>query len=701
MTNRLADAISPYLRSHADNPVDWFGWGADAFAEARARDVPVLVSIGYSTCHWCHVMARESFSDPGLAASLNERFVSIKVDREENPDVDASYLAAASAFTRNLGWPLNVFVTPDGQAFFAGTYFPPRPAPGQPSFGQVLDAVTDAWITRRDAVIAGAQRVADAVAAVTIPAAVALAGDDAAGSEPSARLSADAARAIVAGLADQEDQLFGGFGGAPKFPMAPVLGFLLEQPTGQSLALRTLKIMGASPLRDPVEGGFFRYAVHRDWSEPHYERMLYDNAQLLDLTVRARQLTDEPWARILADGVSQFLQSVMQLPSGGFASAQDSESTVDGERVEGGYYALDLIARRKQTPPALDAKVLTGWNGLAIGALARAGFAAGDPQSIDAARRAADYILAAHVLTDRLVRASVDGRISAAPATLEDYGMCAHGLLELSLVTGEVDYATAARRLIDSTLAPTADTAGSDATEPDTPADDPAIVGTNTADTADTADTAGSAATFRVPTGGDPVLVAQGLAVSLDPSEGAYPSGLTASADAARLLYQLTGESRYRQAADQALSVVAPLALAQPLAFGGTLRAMARSAAPTIQLVVVSPEAPSASDTAASDTAASDTAVPDTAAPATRSAVERDSLLNVARRYPAGLVASVTVSQAAAFAEAGFSLFADRGVVDGKPTAYFCRDFVCRLPITDAAALDAELRIPTLDDKPG
>lgn len=667
MTNRLADAISPYLRSHADNPVDWFGWGADAFAEARARDVPVLVSIGYSTCHWCHVMARESFSDPALAASLNERFVSIKVDREENPDVDASYLAAASAFTRNLGWPLNVFVTPDGQAFFAGTYFPPRPAPGQPSFGQVLDAVTDAWITRRDAVIAGAQRVADAVAAVTIPAAVALAGDDAAGSEPSARLSADAARALVAGLADQEDQLFGGFGGAPKFPMAPVLGFLLEQPTGQSLALRTLKIMGASPLRDPVEGGFFRYAVHRDWSEPHYERMLYDNAQLLDLTVRARQLTDEPWARILADGVSQFLQSVMQLPSGGFASAQDSESTVDGERVEGGYYALDLIARRTQSPPALDAKVLTGWNGLAIGALARAGFAAGDPQSIDAARRAADYILAAHVLTDRLVRASVDGRISAAPATLEDYGMCAHGLLELALVTGEVDYATAARRLIDSTLAPTADMA----------------------------DTAGSAATFRVPTGGDPVLVAQGLAVSLDPSEGAYPSGLTASADAARLLYQLTGESRYRQAADQALKAVAPLALAQPLAFGGTVRAMARSAAPTIQLVVVSPEAPSASDTAASDTA-----VPGTdGAPATSSVVERDSLLNVARRYPAGLVASVTVGQAAAFAEAGFSLFADRGVVAGLPTAYFCRDFVCRLPITDAAALDTELRIPTLDDE--
>ncbi|GAA3888540.1 hypothetical protein GCM10022381_33040 [Leifsonia kafniensis] len=687
MTNRLADAISPYLRSHADNPVYWFAWSADAFAEARARDVPVLVSIGYSTCHWCHVMARESFSDPALAATLNARFVSIKVDREENPDVDASYLAAASAFTQNLGWPLNVFVTPDGQAFFAGTYFPPRPAQGQPSFSQVLDAVTDAWINRRDAVIAGAQRVADAVAAVTLPAAAALAArgtGEADGSDdpdhsrsagaPGAGLTADAAHSIVTQLAEQEDQLFGGFGGAPKFPMAPTLGFLLEQPAvGEALALHTLKVMGASPLRDPIEGGFFRYAVHRDWSEPHYERMLYDNAQLLQLTARARQLTDEPWARILADGVSQFLQSVMQLPSGGFASAQDSESTVDGERVEGGYYTLDERARRRQTPPALDAKVLTGWNGLAIGALARAGFIADNPQSIDSARRAADYLLAAHVTADRLVRASVDGRISLAPATLEDYGMCAQGLLELALVTGEVRYAIAARRLIDSTLVTATDTTATDTTATDTTATDTTATDTSAADTSATDTTASAATTavaplpFRVPTGGDPVLVAQGLAVSLDPSEGAYPSGLTATADAARLLYQLTGDARYREAGDAALSVVAPLALAQPLAFGATVRAMARSAAPTIQLVVISPDA----------------------SPDARP--ESESLLAVARRHPTGLVASVTAHQAGAFAAAGFSLFADRGVVANRPTAYLCRDFVCRLPTTDPEALAAEL----------
>ncbi len=666
MTNRLADAISPYLRSHADNPVDWFAWGPDAFAEARARDVPVLVSIGYSTCHWCHVMARESFSDPELAATLNAGFVSIKVDREENPDVDASYLASASAFTPNLGWPLNVFVTPDGHAFFAGTYFPPRPTQGQPSFAQVLDAVTDAWTNRREAVIAGAQRVADAVAAVRIPAAVARADGESGEVEvkaPGALLSIEDAQRIVAQLVEYEDGQFGGFGGAPKFPMAPVLGFLLEQPAGQALALRTLKVMGASPLRDPVEGGFFRYAVHRDWSEPHYERMLYDNAQLLELIVRARQLTDEPWTRILADGVSQFLQSVMQLPAGGFASAQDSESTVDGVRVEGGYYSLDADARQQQRPPALDAKVLTGWNGMAIGALARAGFAAADPQPIEAARRAADYLLARHLTDDHLVRASVDGRISTAPATLEDYGMCAQGLLELALVTGEVGYANAARHLIDSTLAAATDTVATDSASADTAATDSA--------------SADEPSPFRVPTGGDPVLAAQGLAVALDPSEGAYPSGVSATAEAARLLHQLTGELRYREAADAALRGVASLARAQPLAFGATLRTMARRTASTIQLVVVSPDA--------------------TSAVCVGSANEPDPLRAVARRHPTGLVASVTVSQARDFTEAGFALFADRGVIEDRPTAYLCRDFVCRLPIIDPESLVAELQGSTLD----
>jgi uncharacterized protein YyaL (SSP411 family) len=643
MPNRLADAISPYLRSHADNPVDWHAWGAEAFAEARERDVPVLVSIGYSTCHWCHVMARESFSDPALAAYLNDHFVGIKVDREEHPDVDAGYLAAASAFTGQLGWPLNVFVTPEGKAFHAGTYFPPEPMPGRPSFRQVLEAVTDAWTSRRDEVTAGAARVAAALAATSLLNQAASALPDAA-----------ALGRTVAQLAAAEDTTHGGFGGAPKFPAAPTLGFLLDRPAtrpaqptqatqppdARALALRTLKRLGASPLRDPVEGGFFRYAVNRDWSEPHYERMLYDNAQLLDLYTRAWQLTGEQWAQSVAEGIGRFLTTVMQLPGGGFASAQDSESVVAGRRVEGGYYALDADDRAAETPPALDRKVLTGWNGLAIAALARAGFAFADEGLTSAARRAADYLLAEHRRGDgTLVRASAGGRASTAQATLEDYGMCARGLLELALVTGESGYATAGRRLIDSTLADTTDM-------------------------------------FRPPNGADPVLAAQGLSIDLDPSEGAYPSGLTAAADAAWLLYLLTAGPRYRAAAEAAMSLVAGLAPARPLAFGAALRLMSALAAPIEQLVVVSADGAGAG-----------------AGAGTEAGADPAGLLAAARRH-AGLVASVTWSQARAFADAGFELFAGRAPVDGLPTAYLCRDFVCRLPVTDPAGLDPAAAAP-------
>jgi len=629
--NHLKDAISPYLRSHADNPVDWHAWGPEAFAEAKRRDVPVLVSIGYATCHWCHVMARESFSDPVLAARLNERFVSIKVDREEHPDVDASYLAAASAFTQNLGWPLNVFVTPEGHAFYAGTYSPPQPIPGHPSFGQVLDAVHDAWSTRREAVLDTAAQVAEALAG-------AASAQGASAGLPDAAAFA-AARTALAGY---EDTTYGGFGTAPKFPVAPVLGFLLAGADSRPLALRTLKRMGASPLRDPVEGGFFRYAVNRDWSEPHYERMLYDNAQLLDLYTTAWQLTGEGWARTVAEGLARFLLEQMQLHGGGFASAQDSESTVDGQRSEGGYYALGEEERARQVPPARDEKVLTGWNGLAIGALAHAGFALGVPACIAAARAAADMLLARHRRSDgTLLRASVGDRTSDAAPTLEDYGMFARGLLELALAAGEPAYATAAQALVDSVLRD--DDAGA---------------------------TGGNGPVFEVPGGVDPVLAAQGIAVGADLSEGAYPSGVTATADAAHLLYLLTADRRYLTAATRALAPVATLAPERPIAFGAALRLMSDLAAPVTQLVVVTPAMPGGD--AATDAG-------------TASVVDR------ARRAQAGVVACVTDSESAAFARAGFELFAERGSRQGQATAYLCRDFVCRLPLTDAEELGEAL----------
>jgi uncharacterized protein YyaL (SSP411 family) len=530
MAERLRDSTSPYLRSHADNPVDWWPWSEDAFAEAARRDVPVLISIGYATCHWCHVMARESFSDPEVAAQLAAGFVAIKVDREEHPDVDATYLAAASAFTPSLGWPLTVFTTPMGAAFYAGTYFPPRPVTGVPAFREVLDAVTAAWTQRRDEVESSA---ASLVAALTADRP----------REVASALPAEALAAAVAEMLAHEDREFGGFGTAPKFPTTPALAFLLEEggDTARGLAQRTLAAMAASPLRDSVEGGFFRYAVRRDWSEPHYERMLTDNAQLLAVYAA---VGDEATAA----GIAGFLLDVLRV-EGGFASGQDSESLIDGVRNEGGYYALDATGRAFQPPPPLDGKVLTGLNGLAIGALADAGVRFARAEWIEAARDAADAVLA-HTGDGTLLRASLDGRPSDAVATLEDYGGLAGGLLRLALAAGHPGYAVVARDLIESCA---------------------------------------RADEVAAPSGADPVLRARGLALPPEVSDGATPSGRALLADAALLLAALTGDDTHRLIAERAIAPALALAPRQPLSFGGALAIAARLARPLAQLVVVGP----------------------------------------------------------------------------------------------------------------
>jgi uncharacterized protein YyaL (SSP411 family) len=597
MGNRLADALSPYLRAHADNPVDWYPWGEEAFAAARERDVPMLVSVGYATCHWCHVMARESFSDPAIARMLNERFVAIKVDREEHPDVDASYLAAASAFTRELGWPLTVFASPEGRTFYAGTYFPPRPVRGIPAFAEVLAAVDEAWRQRRSELDETANAVANALDAASVA--------ETSGSLPD-RARLDTA---VAALAEDEDRVHGGFGRAPKFPVAPVLGFLAESGgSGRTLAERTLRLMGASPLRDPVEGGFFRYATRADWSDPHYERMLTDNALLLAVAAELGCDDEAPdFVEQLAAGIVRFLTERMQLEEGGFASAQDSESIINGERNEGGYYRLDAYGREGLQPPALDEKVLTGWNGLAIGALARAGFVFDDPSAIAAAQRAAEYLLRQHRRDDgTLVRASLDGAVSSAEV---------------------------ARSLIDAAAA----AADDDATEP-----------------------------FAAPAGGDPVLVARGLALPTDPAEGATPSGITACADAAWRLFALGAGDGYLELAERAMQAIAGIAVERPLAFGGALALMGRLEAPLVQLVTV---------------------VPDADADAEGDG-DRHSLLRVSRRQAASVSTIVTERQAAEFAAAGFELFEGRTATSGAATAYRCRSFVCALPVHDGEELE-------------
>ncbi|WP_127794778.1 thioredoxin domain-containing protein [Agromyces sp. LHK192] len=650
MAERLRDAVSPYLRAHADNPVDWHAWGPEAFREASDRDVPVMISIGYATCHWCHVMARESFEDPAIADVLNAGYVAIKVDREEHADVDATYLAAASAFTRQLGWPLTVFTDPLGRAFYAGTYFPPRAIQGVPAFGEVLAAVSEAWRERRGALEQTASEVAAAIAAAGSAGTAVPLPDD------------TALRSASARLAEEEDTAHGGFGGAPKFPVAPVLAFLAAGGAdSRALARRTLRRMGASALRDPVEGGFFRYATRADWTEPHYERMLSDNALLLAVSADLARDVDsvedgagDRSAEEIARGLIAFLLEVMRLPSGGFASAQDSESVIDGRRDEGGYYRRDAAARAELAPPALDEKVLTGWNGLAIGALARAGALLDDEggrAAIDAAASAARLLLSEHVRDDGTVlRASRDGVVSGAHAALEDTGMLAEGLLELALATGDAQWAVEARTLVDRALA---------------------------------AGAASGAGAFDVPGGADPVLVAHGLAMPADPAEGAAPSGLTAVARAAWLLSALGAGDRYRVAAERAMASVAELALPRPMAFGGSLRLMTELAAPLVQVVTVVP-----------NSATDGTASIDNSAPIDGSAVGDvgagiRALVHATRRAEASVAVVVTDDQARRFASAGFELFEGRvsDATRGAALAYRCEAFVCALPTSDPRAL--------------
>ena len=608
MNPRLAESASPYLRAHAGNPVAWYPWGEEAFEAARRRDVPVMVSIGYSTCHWCHVMARESFEDPETAAVIDDGFVAIKVDREEHPDVDAAYLAAASAFTPNLGWPLTVFTTPDGRPFYAGTYWPREGRSGVPAFRDVLAAVRAAWEARRDEVERTGSAIRDALARA--------AESGPAASVPLPAL-VDAARRVV----EAEDAEFGGFGDAlaplttPKFPVVPALRLLqaptvADAPGAADVVRRALAAMSGSELHDDVEGGFFRYATRRDWTEPHYERMLTDNAGLVDVALDAGD------AALVRD-VAGFLVGVLQREGGGFGAAQDSESWIDGARSEGGYYRRDAAARAALQTPAVDGKVVTGWNGMAIGALARAGARLGADDLVAAARWAADAVLEVNVRPDGLLaRASLDEIPSRALGTLEDYGLLADGLLALALATGEPAYAVRARELVDACVAP-----------------DGAVV----------------------PGGGDPVLAAQALAAA-ETSDTDHPSGPAALATAAAALWTAGAGEPYRELAERIVAGRSARALAEPLAHGALLRAAAALAVAPHQVVVIADSAD-------------------------------DPLAVAARAIPSDLLAIVTEPQARALAEAGLGLFSRKTALDGRATAYDCRDFACRLPVTDPAAL--------------
>jgi len=498
MPNRLAHATSPYLQQHAENPVDWWPWGEEAFAEARRRDVPVFVSIGYSACHWCHVMAHESFEDHDTARDLNENFVAIKVDREERPDVDAVYMRATAALTGQGGWPMSVFVTPDGRPFFAGTYFPPEARPGMPSFRQVLAALSEAWRTRRDEVVASASTIVAQLAEINeLPAADAPPGVWAALEE------------VTAGF----DPVNGGWGRAPKFPAPRLIDALLVKGEAGTLdmAQRALEHLARGGIHDQLGGGFHRYSVDASWVVPHFEKMLYDNALLLGSFARGwrRTPTHEPVLRWLferaARGIVSWLRTDMLLDSGAFAASMDADSldlagahhegifycwnpellrdalgesdgawaakifhVTQGGTFEHGLSTLQLVGlpdaerlggiaerlleiRDRRFFPARDDKVVAAWNGWAVASLVVAAEVFGEESWLDLAVAAAEGVWAGHWSGGALARTSRGG-VRGTPGCAEDYGALASGFAHLAGATGDAEWLRRAEALLDAAL---------------------------------------------------------------------------------------------------------------------------------------------------------------------------------------------------------------------------------------------------------
>jgi hypothetical protein len=469
--NRLAGSSSPYLLQHAANPVDWYPWGEEAFARARTENRPLLVSVGYSSCHWCHVMEHESFSDAGVAGLMNELFVNVKVDREERPDVDALTMDACVTMTGQGGWPTTVFMTPGGLPFYAGTYFPPEPRHGMPAFAQVLRAVAEAWRDRRHDLEEQAGRLVSALGG----AARLEAGDE--------ELSGALLDAAERGLARAYEPAFGGFGSAPKFPPASAIELLLRRGRPEALAMArgTLDGMAAGGLYDLVGGGFHRYSVDARWLVPHFEKMLYDNALLASAYLHAWVVTGEPRYRAVVEETVDYLLREMLLPDGGLASAQDADT--DG--VEGLTYTWEpeewrelgleedllvpfehgrmivrgrlepalrerLLAIRAGRPqPLRDDKAIASWNGLALAALAEGARRLERADWLAAAERLGAFLLGPLGGEDgRVLRSVRDGRASGT-GFLDDHANVAHGLLELHVATGDLRWLREARRLAD------------------------------------------------------------------------------------------------------------------------------------------------------------------------------------------------------------------------------------------------------------
>ncbi|WP_328726059.1 thioredoxin domain-containing protein [Streptomyces sp. NBC_00259] len=673
MPNRLAQETSPYLLQHADNPVAWWPWSAEAFEEARKRGVPVLLSVGYSSCHWCHVMAHESFEDDDTAAYLNEHFVNVKVDREERPDVDAVYMEAVQAATGQGGWPMTVFLTPDAEPFYFGTYFPPAPRHGMPSFRQVLEGVAAAWSGRRDEVAEVAGNIVRDLAGRSL----ALEGQGQPGEE-------ELAQALL-GLTREYDARHGGFGGAPKFPPSMVVEFLLRHHarTGAEGALQmaadTCEAMARGGIYDQLGGGFARYSVDREWVVPHFEKMLYDNALLCRVYAHVWRVTGSDLARRVALETADFMVRELRTPEGGFASALDADSDDGaGKHVEGAYYVWTpaqltdvlgeqdaefaaryfgvteegtfeegasvlqlpqdagvvdaarvasvrerLLAAREQRPrPGRDDKIVAAWNGLAVAALAEVGGYFDRPDLVERATEAADLLVRLHMDAGaRLARTSKDGHTGANAGVLEDYANVAEGFLALAAVSGEGAWLEFAGFLLDIVLDQFTGPEG------------------QLYDTAHDAE--------------------QLIRRPQDPTDNAAPSGWTAAAGALLSYAAHTGSEAHRTAAEGALGVVKALGPRAPRFIGwGLAVAEALLDGPREVAVVGAPDDPE-----------------------TRK-LHRAALLGAA---PGAVVA-------AGEPDGGeFPLLVDRPLVDGRPAAYVCRHFVCAAPVTEVEDLRREL----------
>ncbi len=679
MPNRLAFESSPYLLQHKDNPVDWYPWGEEALARARAEDRPILLSIGYAACHWCHVMEHESFEDPRTAALMNELFVSIKVDREERPDLDSIYMAAVQRLTGSGGWPMTVFLTPDGRPFYGGTYFPPVARHGLPAFKDLLSAVADAYHTRRGEVEESASQIAESLLEQTTP-------------DPEGEISAEILGFAARALGTHYDPREGGFGGAPKFPQPMALEFLLRSHRRGAagvlpMAEQTLLKMAAGGIYDQLGGGFHRYSVDGYWLVPHFEKMLYDNAQLARVYAYAYQTTRNPLYRRIAEETLRYVQREMTSPEGGFYSTQDADS--EGE--EGKFFvwtppevtsllgaeaplfmrAFDVTpagnfehqnilhiardtaalarefglsedaveqslarsrqilfqARKQRVHPARDEKILTGWNGMMLRAFVAGAAVFAEPGYLATAETNATFLLNRLVREGdgtRLFRTYKDG-MAKLNGYLEDYAFLADALLALYEVSGRRRWLDAARALVDSMLAHFADPEGGP---------------------------------FFTTSDDHEALIHR----PRDLYDNAVPAGNSVAAEVLLRLCVHTGDERYRLHAIRAIAPLQEAMARAPLAFGRLLCAADQAVDAERELVIIgAPEDP-------------------------HTLQLRDAAM--ARFDPNLVLAIATPEEANA---SGSPLLAGKVQRDGLPTAYLCERYACQAPVTSAEALAAQL----------